>query len=140
MKSKDKAISRQKDFDSRLSALEDQLADRQKKETKKQNHKSDNSGYGNALKMSSEFISAILVGAAIGYAFDALIGTSPWGMIVLLLLGFVAGVLNVLRSSGAMSDPYVTGGALKSEETKKSDDKTDENLFFNQSGNDKERN
>ena len=64
------------------------------------------SGYGIAMRLSSEFISAILVGAAIGYGIDWLIGTKPWAMIVFLLLGFVAGVMNVLRTSGEMSDPY----------------------------------
>jgi ATP synthase protein I len=34
---------------------------------------------------------------------DRFVGTSPWGMIVLLLLGFCAGVLNVLRSAGMVS-------------------------------------
>lgn len=62
-------------------------------------------GFANALKMSSEFIAGILVGAGIGYLIDRLAGTSPWGMIVFLLLGFVAGVLNVLRSAGLVADP-----------------------------------
>ena len=35
-----------------------------------------------------------------GWAFDKGLGTSPWGLIVCLLLGFAAGVFNVLRSAG----------------------------------------
>jgi ATP synthase protein I len=31
-----------------------------------------------------------------------LLGTSPWGMIVFLLLGFAAGVLNVMRAAGVV--------------------------------------
>lgn len=62
-------------------------------------------GFGNALKMSSEFIAGVLVGAGIGYLIDRIAGTSPWGMIVFLLLGFVAGVLNVLRSAGLVAEP-----------------------------------
>lgn len=62
-----------------------------------------NQGYAYAVKLSSEFIAGVLVGAALGYLLDRLAGTSPWGMIVLLLLGFCAGVLNVLRSTGAIS-------------------------------------
>ena len=62
-------------------------------------------GYANALRMSSEFIAGILVGAGIGYLIDRIAGTSPWGMIVFLLLGFVAGVLNVLRAAGVVADP-----------------------------------
>jgi ATP synthase protein I len=62
-------------------------------------------GYSQALKLSSEFISAIVVGAVLGYFFDRLVGTAPWGMIVLLLLGFCAGVLNVLRMTGQATSP-----------------------------------
>lgn len=61
------------------------------------------SGYGQAFRLSSEFISAILVGLAIGYGLDLLFGTKPWAMIVLLLLGFAAGVMNVLRAAESMS-------------------------------------
>jgi ATP synthase protein I len=60
-------------------------------------------GYGQALKLSSEFIAGVAVGAGLGWAVDRLAGTSPWGLIVLLLLGFVAGVLNVLRSAGLVA-------------------------------------
>ncbi|QKV18938.1 AtpZ/AtpI family protein [Oricola thermophila] len=62
-------------------------------------------GFANALRLSSEFVAGVLVGAGIGYLFDRLAGTSPWGMIVFLLLGFVAGVLNVLRSAGLVAAP-----------------------------------
>nr|WP_255561572.1 AtpZ/AtpI family protein [Pseudohoeflea sp. DP4N28-3] len=62
-------------------------------------------GYALAVKLSSEFIAAVLVGAFLGYLLDRFAGTAPWGMIVLLLLGFCAGVLNVLRSTGAVSTP-----------------------------------
>ncbi|AHG44260.1 ATP synthase [Rhizobium leguminosarum bv. trifolii CB782] len=62
-------------------------------------------GYAQAMKLSSEFIAAIIVGAVLGYVLDRFVGTAPWGMIVLLLLGFCAGVLNVLRSAGVVAHP-----------------------------------
>jgi ATP synthase protein I len=62
-------------------------------------------GYAEAMKLSSEFIAAIIAGAVLGYLLDRFVGTAPWGMIVLLLLGFCAGVLNVLRSAGMVSKP-----------------------------------
>ncbi len=61
-------------------------------------------GIGNALKLSSEFIAGVIVGAGIGWFIDRLAGTSPWGLIVFLFLGFAAGVINVLRSSGQMAE------------------------------------
>ncbi|WP_159946818.1 AtpZ/AtpI family protein [Rhizobium sp. 18065] len=63
-------------------------------------------GYGMAMKISSEFISAVIVGALLGYLFDHFVGTTPWGMIVLLLLGFCAGVLNVMRTVGVVASPH----------------------------------
>jgi ATP synthase protein I len=63
-------------------------------------------GYGMAMKISSEFISAVIVGAILGYLFDRFVGTSPWGMIVMLLLGFCAGVLNVMRTVGVVATPH----------------------------------
>ena len=38
------------------------------------------------------------MGAGIGWIIDRMAGTSPWGLIVFLLLGFGAGVLNVMAA------------------------------------------
>ena len=62
-------------------------------------------GFAHALRLSTEFVAGVLVGAALGWAFDKGLGTSPWGLIVFLLLGFCAGVFNVLRSAGLMAEP-----------------------------------
>ena len=55
------------------------------------------------LRLSSELVAGVLVGAALGWGFDRLLSTSPWGLIVFLLLGFTAGVLNVMRAAGVMA-------------------------------------
>ena len=62
-------------------------------------------GVGAALKLSSEFIAGIAVGVGIGWVIDRWAGTSPWGLIVFLFLGFGAAVLNVLRSAGVVAEP-----------------------------------
>ena len=62
-------------------------------------------GMGLAFRVASEFASGVLVGAGLGWLVDRFLGTSPWGLIVLLLLGFAAGVLNVLRAVGKVSQP-----------------------------------
>ena len=61
-------------------------------------------GFGQALKLSSEFIAGVAVGAGLGWLIDRMAGTSPWGLIIFLLLGFAAGVLNVLRSAGVVAE------------------------------------
>jgi ATP synthase protein I len=59
--------------------------------------------YALAFRLASEFVAGVLVGAALGWALDWAAGTSPWGLIVLLLLGFAAGVMNVMRVAGRMT-------------------------------------
>src|ERR1700750_1442355 len=89
----------------RLGSLDQRLSefrDNRKVET-------DQSGDGNSaakasamargFQLSSELIAGVVVGAAIGWGFDRLLSTSPFGLIVFFLLGFVAGVVNVVRSA-----------------------------------------
>jgi ATP synthase protein I len=59
------------------------------------------------FRLSSELIAGVVVGAVIGWGFDRLLSTSPWGLIVFFLLGFAAGVVNVIRSAGV--SPERTG-------------------------------
>ncbi|UHD47303.1 AtpZ/AtpI family protein [Aureimonas altamirensis] len=56
------------------------------------------SGMAAGLKIASEFIAGIVVGALIGYGIDVAFDTRPFGLIVFLLFGFAAGVTNVVRS------------------------------------------
>ncbi len=86
----------------RRAELNAQLARHRKPETKDEDA-SARAGYAMAVKLSSEFIAGVAVGAILGYGFDELFGTSPWGLIVLLLVGFAAGVLNVMRSAGVIA-------------------------------------
>jgi len=65
--------------------------------------KSDSASYALAFRLASEFVAGVLVGAALGWGLDYVAGTSPWGLIGLLLLGFCAGVVNVVRVAGRMS-------------------------------------
>jgi ATP synthase protein I len=56
------------------------------------------------FRLSSELIAGVVVGALIGWGIDHLLSISPWGLIVMVLLGFTAGVVNVVRSAGAAPD------------------------------------
>lgn len=56
-------------------------------------------GYAKGYRLASEFVAGTLVGGLIGYGIDWLLGTSPFGMIIFLLLGFGAGILNMARSA-----------------------------------------
>ena len=52
---------------------------------------------GQAFRLSAEFISGVAAGGIIGFIVDRLFGTSPWGLVVCIILG-------VLRRD-AQSDP-----------------------------------
>jgi ATP synthase protein I len=56
------------------------------------------------FRLSSELIAGVLVGALMGWGFDRLLSTSPFGLITFVLVGFAAGVLNVIRSAGVAPD------------------------------------
>lgn len=56
-------------------------------------------GMGLGFKMASDFAAAVIVGLVLGLGIDALFHTSPWGLLVCLMLGFIAGVRNVVVSA-----------------------------------------
>ncbi len=90
----------------RLGNLSTKLGKRKQvvENTDEKTERANSAGIAQAMRLSSEFIAAIFVGAGLGYLVDTLAGTSPWGMIVLLFLGFGAGVLNVLRAAGMIAE------------------------------------
>lgn len=67
----------------------------------------DPSALARGFRLSTELVAGVLVGAFIGWLLDRWLGISPWGLIVFLLLGFVAGVLNVMRAAGVAPSPGI---------------------------------
>lgn len=60
------------------------------------------SALGQAFKISVELVAGVGVGGFIGWAIDRQLGTKPWLLVVFLILGFVAGMLNTIRSARRM--------------------------------------
>jgi ATP synthase protein I len=58
------------------------------------------SALAKGFRISAEFMAGVILGGALGWAFDHYLGTKPWGLVVFLLLGFATGVYNVMRVSG----------------------------------------
>ena len=86
-------------LEERLKSLDSQLRNSDGLQNS-ENKKSDNVNFSNAIRLSTEFVVAILVGVGIGWAIDRFLGTAPWGMIIMLPLGFIAGVRNIMRAAG----------------------------------------
>ena len=57
------------------------------------------SNLGQAFKMSTELVSAVLVGTIIGFILDTWFDTKPWLIIIFFFVGVVEGITNVFRSS-----------------------------------------
>lgn len=57
------------------------------------------SAYGQAFKFAAELIVGVGVGGFLGWALDRQFGTAPWLMVVLVVFGFAAGLLNVIRAA-----------------------------------------
>ena len=78
--------------------LKDRLKNARKKlKVEKENPQTSN--IGQAFKLSTELVAAVLVGTIIGFILDNWFDTKPWLIIVFFFVGVVAGILNVIRSA-----------------------------------------
>jgi ATP synthase protein I len=108
----DKPSAEETALSARLDRLEDQLSESRKgrhiradqSESAGNNASAKASAMARGFRLSSELVAGVLVGAVIGWGIDQLLSTSPWGLIVFFLLGFVAGVINVMRAAGVASN------------------------------------
>jgi ATP synthase protein I len=57
---------------------------------------------GNAFKLGTELVAAVLVGTIIGFILDTWFDTKPWLIIIFFFLGAAAGMLNVIRTANRM--------------------------------------
>ena len=59
---------------------------------------------GQALRLSTEMAAALVVGAVIGWNLDSWLGTKPWLLLLFLVLGLAAGLLNAYRAAKRLQD------------------------------------
>ena len=78
--------------------LKDRLKNARKKlKVEKENPQTSN--IGQAFKLSTELVAAVLVGTIIWFILDNCFDTKPWLIIIFFFVGVVAGILNVIRSA-----------------------------------------
>ena len=65
-------------------------------------NKQSRSSIGTAFKMSTELVSAVVVGTIIGFILDKTFGTKPWLILIFFFVGAVAGFVNVFKSAKKM--------------------------------------
>jgi len=74
-----------------------------------------------AFRVGVELISAVAVGTAIGWGLDEWFGTRPWLMLVFIILGGAAGILNVYRMASGFG--YGVGYTKTDREADTGDDR-----------------
>ena len=57
------------------------------------------STYGIATRLVAELIAGILVGVLFGWYLDQWLDTKPWLMILSIMIGAAAGIMNVMRAA-----------------------------------------
>ena len=77
--------------------------------SKLQKNKSENTDkkgifLGNAFKLGTELVAAVIVGTIIGFILDNWFGTKPWLIIIFFFLGTAAGMLNVIKTAKRMQE------------------------------------
>ncbi len=83
--------------------LDQKVASKATEPASKTGQTSDASELARGLRLSSELVAGVLVGAVIGWFLDRWLGISPWGLIVFLFLGFAGGVLSIVRATESMA-------------------------------------
>ena len=61
---------------------------------------------GNALKISTELVAAVVVGSTLGFILDNWFDTKPLLTISFFILGVAAGILNVFKSAKKCKKNY----------------------------------
>jgi ATP synthase protein I len=78
-------------------------------------------GIGVGMRLTVEFVAGVAVGVGVGYALDAFLGTKPWLMVLFLLLGGAAGVMNAYRAAKGMDATVGLGAAQKRQAERQKD-------------------
>ena len=55
--------------------------------------------FGQAFRYAAELVVGVAVGGFIGWLLDRQLGSAPWMMVLFVILGFAAGLLNVIRAA-----------------------------------------
>jgi ATP synthase protein I len=98
-----------RDRKTRLEALAAKLEAKRLKRQQKMSQTMDKktaSALGLAWRMSTEIVATLVVGGLLGYGADQLIGSGPWGLLVGLILGFAAGLRNIMRLTARLQEQY----------------------------------
>lgn len=93
--------------DARIDALEARLAaarEREAERNKPVGGAEADANYRMGNRVLAELIGGIGGGAFIGWVIDRFAGTSPWGLLVVMVLGIVVSFRNIIRMASQQPD------------------------------------
>ncbi|MFL0356324.1 AtpZ/AtpI family protein [Erythrobacter sp. GH1-10] len=92
--------------DARIDALEARLKAAREREDERNRPriKGSDANYRSGNRVLADLLGGIFGGLVIGWAFDALVGTTPWGLLVGLFLGIGVAFRNIIRAANARPD------------------------------------
>ncbi len=91
-----------KEISTRLEIAKNKI----KKKHNKKNKGSNAASLGKALKISTELVASVVVGASLGYILDNWFDTKPVLTISFFFMGVAAGILNVFKSAKKMNKNF----------------------------------
>jgi ATP synthase protein I len=107
----------------RLDTLEERIAAARIRHAAPPEPEARGAAMGQALRLATEMVAGVAVGGFIGWALDRWLGTAPFLMVVFLILGAAAGILNVVRTAKAMqAEAPLAGKDLPQDVTDDDDD------------------
>ena len=88
----------------RSQALE-QLGEKLKsaKQAREPKFEEDKSAWAVGMNYASAFVGAVAVGGGIGYSIDYFAHIRPWGMLVGIVIGFIAGTRSIVQMAQRMN-------------------------------------
>ena len=103
------------EFNARLKAARDE---RTEKEQAAVDRRQASKGAGIGMRIGIELLAAVLVGGGIGLFIDRWLNTAPIFMLAFVVLGFAAGVMDVLRILKGLDTSVGLGRAIREKDTK----------------------
>jgi ATP synthase protein I len=67
-------------------------------------------GIAYGMRMAADLVASVIVGGVIGWGLDWVLGSRPWLFLVFFLVGFAAGIRNLLRTYERMQREYAARG------------------------------
>ncbi|WP_299193050.1 AtpZ/AtpI family protein [uncultured Erythrobacter sp.] len=94
--------------DARIDALEARLKAANEREEERNQPKVQgvDANYRSGNRVLADLLGGIFGGLVIGWAFDALVGTSPWGLLVGLFFGIGVAFRNIIRAANTRPEDH----------------------------------